>query len=274
MTDDKITWRIVVRKGLPTIVVPFLTVALLIVVIQSSNQEQYASASFNITTKYFLRGFSDPDVLSGLYATLYLTFKGLLIGGGVAAFSFLLLGFFPKVAEFAGVLVNGLRAIPLTLLIPFLGVLPVLYSLPPGMSAALPSKDPAYLIALGSFLYLLIGIVEGIENRARAREAIFKRSVGLTSFQYVRQVLTFEALVSVLPTVRITVLFSLVLAIVLEQVMYYPGVGRLILDKVYGATIENESAGEAMSLLLLVAILGVFLDSCFRILRRIVLRWD
>lgn len=256
-----------------TLIIPIVTVLGLIVIIRISGNIEYESVTVTKICNYFIASLSDHNVLNSVYCTLYVSAKGLLAGIVISLLFFFILGLKPSLAKHFIISLNGIRAIPLTLLIPFLGILPVILAFPPGIREHLPSKDPAYLIATGAFLYIIIGAVDGIENRLLDRQMFFKNIVGLSNSEYFFKILFFESLPSFFTALRLATLFALVIAIVLEQLIYYPGIGRMIMDKITQATTDSDLAAQAVSLLLLVAFLGVLIDSVHRIIKSLISKW-
>jgi ABC-type nitrate/sulfonate/bicarbonate transport system permease component len=216
----------------------------------------------------------DPVEIIGLYSTLWVTAKSFVVGGLLAAVAGIILSCWPIVSERAMFFVHALRAVPLTLLIPFTTVCPVFLVLPPGVTSTAPSRDPAVLVALGTFLYLLVGVSEGIAGRDHERERILKRVRRLSHWDYVRVALFWEALPSVVTAARVALLFALVLSIVLEQLLQYPGVGLRIQELMMNANPYERLGSRALALIVIVAGLGVVLDWGLRRLRRRVGRWQ
>lgn len=243
-------------------------ICLLAFVLHGHDPLRFAGATPEIIWRALVRLVIERETLSGVYFTLYFAVKGLAVGL-LAAFAVgALLGLAPSKVEFVIPVLNALRAIPLTLLIPFLVAFPVLAAYPPGMHGDLPARDPGYLIGLGTFLYLLVGIVEGIANRSQEREAIFKVIWRFGRFKYLFLVLVPEVIPSFLTALRLAALFSLVLAIVFEQLIQMPGVGRMIQQRMSDSTYTNLLEAEALALLFLVALLGIAIDVAFLGLRK------
>ena len=172
--------------------------------------------------------------------------------------------------------INGVRAIPLTLLIPFLGAIPFIkFALyPPGITTDPPNKELAYLIALGCFLYFIIGISDGIENRNINRELYFRKTLGFSRLKYFKNVLVYEILPYFLTAFRLGFIFSLVLAIVLEQLMLYEGIGYLTLIIYSEIDLDNNNAAQAVSLLFIVSSIGVLIDLFYRFARMKIVSWE
>ena len=236
--------------------------------------DRYEAATIHSVGAALATLVEEPAYWRRVYATLYLTAKGFGAGLIVAALGGIAIGLAPKVADRVVIALNGVRAVPLTLLIPFMGVMPVLFPFPPGVESHEPSKDPAYLIALGTALYILVGIAEGVDQRDRERERIARRVYGLSRLQYLYRIALPEALPNTLTACRLAALFALVLAIVLEQLLQYPGVGLLISEMLYEDTEFDDLEAQAIGLLLVVALIGIAIDGAYWVSREIVLRWQ
>jgi nitrate/nitrite transport system permease protein len=212
------------------------------------------------------------DAGKQLSCTLYVTVKGMLMGSFMAAAVGFALGIFPAMVPRCIHAVNALRAIPLTLLLPFLVALPTWLPFPPWLQEyyerGTPEKDPAYLIALGSFLYLVIGIAEGVRHRSTERESVFRRVVGFNRLRYLFLILIPEAMPHVLTAARLATLLSLVLAIVFEQILQVQGIGYLIQTKMNGVEPQNMLVADVLALLFIVALVGVLIDSAFVTIRK------
>lgn len=210
-------------------------------------------------------------------STLYLAIKGFVIGVGLAILGGLIVGLRPASARRAITALNSLRAIPLTLMTAVLAVLPAWGHVAPWFDADAPDKDPSILIALGCFLYISVGIADGISQRSAEREQLFRQVLGLSRGQYLRLVLSREAMPSLITASRVALLFALVLAIVFEQLLNYPGAGRQVWRWMNDAGTARSSPypeAQALALLLLVAALGILLDLAFVALRGLALRWQ
>lgn len=217
---------------------------------------------------------TDMPFYCAIYCTLYLSLKGLFIGLICAGFFGTILGVYPELIPRFVPISNAIRAIPLTLLIPFLVTIPVFFPFPPGINEDKPFKDPAYLIALGTFLYILIGFAEGIARRDTEREKIVKKIFGFRRFKYFRTVLFFEVLPHVLTAVRLAILFAFVLAIVLEQLIQYPGIGKMISQKMADSNYNNKLEAEGLALLTIVAFVGIVVDRFYLLLRKKLVTWE
>ena len=141
-------------------------------------------------------------------------------------------------------------------------------------AGSVPARDPSYLIGLGAFLYLVIGMVEGTSHRSIERERIFRRIWKYGRLKYLTQVLVYESLPGVLGALRLAILLSLVLAIVFEQMLQLPGIGRLIANRLAESNYTNQLEAEALALLFLVALIGIAIDFSFVSLRRLVVKWS
>ena len=209
-----------------------------------------------------------------LYCTLYLAFKGLVCGSVLAFLVGAVLALSPNAVSYWVHLINAIRAVPMTLLIPFLITLPVVLPYPPLIKQDIPSYDPAYLIALGTFIYILIGIAEGIGNRNREREAVFKKIYHFSSAKYLYCVLIPEIMPPILTAARLATLMSFVLAIVFEQLTQYPGIGRCITQKLGDSSRGDNNAAEALALLGCVCFVGIVIDALFVYVRKTFISWD
>lgn len=261
--------RYVVVDVLVAVFAPLGVVAALVAAIVFLDNPAYVDVGFQEVFSSLFAGIKDGDVLRALWATLYLAGRGLVLGLIGAAAVILVAGLWPNLSTGWLSIFNSLRAVPLTLLIPFLAVVPLFPALvqPPGLTSHIPGRDPAYIIALGSLLYMIIGAAEGIDQRNSTREGVFRRHVGLGRFSYFREVLIYEMTPSLLGMLRVTVLFALVLAIVLEQLIAYPGIGRLIQQKASSQYAGGSDFSESIALLYWVGLVGTLIDLAFRRLR-------
>ncbi|MFW9969642.1 MAG: ABC transporter permease [Candidatus Odinarchaeota archaeon] len=211
-----------------------------------------------------------------IYCTLFLALKGVILGLVFTSVFGLYLGLFPAHNNSFINFINGLRAIPLTLLIPFIGAIPFLaFALyPPDVKEDSLSKEPAYLIAIGCFLYFIIGISDGIENRKKLRQLYFTKTLNFSRFKYFKSVIFYEVLPYFLTSLRLGFIFSLVLAIVLEQLIPYEGIGRLIVNTFSERNIGTMHAAQTVALLFIVAVIGVLFDIIYRFIRIKIVSWE
>lgn len=173
-------------------------------------------------------------------------------------------------------LLNSTRSVPLTLLVPFLALLPIMKPglFPLGITFDETSKDPAWLIALGVFVYLVIGILDGIRHRDPERERILIRVAKMGRVRYLMSCLFWEALPRTLTATRLALLFSLVLAIVLEQLVEYPGVGmRLTYWSNQISYAGDHPEAKLIALMMIIALIGIFIDLAFSLLEARLDRW-
>lgn len=256
---------------------PAVVVFVLVLIFQGRDSSESSLITLEYVFKYIVQAVGDSKVLLAFWATLHLAARGLLIGLVLSSFIIVLIGISSKWSRGWISVINSLRAIPLTLLIPFIYIIPVIswLVLPPCLNEHQPDRDPAYIIALGTIFYVVIGAAEGIHSRNETREGIYKQQVGMSNLQYFRYVLRYELTPSVLSMLRITILFALVLAIVLEQLIPYPGIGRMIYEKSLTLHIQNSIGfAQSISLLYWVGFLGTSADALFRYLRRKLVSWE
>lgn len=266
-------WRLIVGILL-AFLSPFIIVSIIILGIKIKASPIYSDVSFYNVLYHIVWIIRDTEVPRAFWATIYLAVRGLVMGLSIAIVIIIIAGKWPKWSWLWISIVNSLRAIPLTLFIPFLFIIPVYSTLiePPWISLGyLPARDPAYIIALGTLLYLLIGASEGIDQRDNTRECIYKKHLKLSSFQYFRNVLIFEMTPSLLSIFRLTFLFALVLAIVLEQLIPYDGVGRMIQTKASSGVNE---VSESLALLYYVGLIGTLADLFFIYIRKYFIPWE
>lgn len=220
--------------------------------------------------------FSDNTRLDAIYCTLYLCTKGFAFGLGLALVVGVVVGLRPSLAHPFQTVLNTTRSVPLTLLVPFLVLVPIMPPsvLPWSVNFDPPNKDPAWLIGLGVFVYLVIGMIDGIHHRNTERELILIRIVKMSRWRYLRVCLFWEALPRALTAMRLALLFSLVLAIVLEQLVLYPGAGSLLANW-FGQIAHNGSHPEAkaIALMIVIAAVGITIDLVFSSFEHLLDRW-
>ncbi len=262
------------KKLIPLVplLTPVITLFILFFLFKYGNDQDMRSITLKGCFLSLFKSIFDFKIWTKLYFTLFIALKG-IFGGLLAAIIFgCFVSFFPKVTKSFTYLLNGWRAIPLTLLIPFLTVFPTIFVLPFGFSHFHSfNRDPAILISIGAFQYLFLGILDGIDKRNIIREKYFISSQEYSRIWYVKKILIFEILPPFLYSLRLSILFSLVLAIVLEQLITYPGIGQFIYE--LSSTHGTFQAMQMIGLLTLVAYLGVFVDIFFKITSNYLLRW-
>lgn len=260
-------------------------------VLQQDGAQRYEQATWTEVCRELLRALSgDGSWASGppqasvyalMYSTLFLALKGFVMGLLMAVVCGVAIGLRPPLARRVITALNSLRAIPLTLLTVVLAVLPAWTRWPlvaPGLNVDPPDKDPAVLIALGCFLYISVGIAEGISQRNVEREQFFRHVLCLRSRKYLSIVLAREALPHLITACRVALLFSLVLAIVFEQLLNYPGAGRQVWNWMNDAGTATKVGpfpeAQALALVIIIALTGMLLDFAFVAARKHVLRWQ
>ncbi|MBK9961570.1 MAG: hypothetical protein IPP06_09670 [Saprospiraceae bacterium] len=252
--------------------VPLVTLLILFVLVKSSNNLKLVNVTLSDCFQSFLKILIDSEVWKAIYLTLYFAFKGIAIGL-LAAFTFgLAVGFFPSSTKLVVYFLNGWRAIPLTLLIVFLKFLPTnIFLYPPGIEYDKLNLDPSWIIAIGSFQYLLLGIIEGIDHRSLVRERVFISIKGFSKFWYLRKILFFEVLPYFIYALRISILFSVVIAVVLDSLLFTGGIGHLVFQNKYND--DSYSILNNIGMLTIVAYLGVFIDLVYKRFSSHLLRW-
>lgn len=211
-----------------------------------------------------------------IYGTVFLAFKGFVVGLLLSVVLGTPAGIFPGIANKSMIIINSFRSLPLTLLLPFLFLMPAIWpSGPPGLHASLPNKELAWLVGLGVSLYVVIAWTEGITQRNKTREMVYKKLYGYGRARYLFYVLSIEMLPSVLTGIRIAALFALVLTVVLEQLVEYPGMGNQIWKwfNETGESIPEHPEANAIAMLVCLAIIGIVVDSSIRVLRHYLLFW-
>ncbi len=240
------------------------------------NADLYPKATFAEVGTELAATFTDHHRLQALYCTLYLCAKGFLSGLCASAFVGGLIGVRPTLARSFQTVLNTARSVPLTLLVPFLVLIPIM---PPGVlpwtvTLDSPNKDPAWLIALGVFVYLVIGIIDGINHRDPERERILIRVVKMGRWHYLRACLFWEALPRTLTATRLALLFSLVLAIVLEQLVQYPGAGGQLANWFAQVSYHGDHPeAKVIALMMIIALVGIVIDLAFSSLESYLDRW-
>ena len=209
-----------------------------------------------------------------LLCTLYITSKGFATGLIGALCVGAILAVVPRISNWLTSALNGIRAVPLTLLVPFLGMLPVILVLPPGVDRHSPHADPAVLIAVGVALYIVVGIAEGISHRSRERERIYVCLHRWGRARYIWHVLVPEILPTAMPAARLALLLSLVLAVVLEPLLLYPGIGATMFERVAQFNDKTtEPEAQAIVIFVIVAAFGFLLDGVYWGMRHWLLSW-
>lgn len=211
-----------------------------------------------------------------IYGTVFLAFKGFVVGLLLSVVLGAPAGIFPEFANKSMIIINSFRSLPLTLLLPFLVLMPAIWpSGPPGLHASLPNKELAWLVGLGVSLYVVIAWTEGITQRNKTREMVYKKLYGYGRVRYLFYVLSIEMLPNVLTGIRIAAVFALVLTVVLEQLVEYPGMGNQIWKwfNETGASIPEHPEANAIAMLVCLAIIGIVIDSSIRVLRHYLLFW-
>lgn len=203
--------------------------------------------------------------------TLYVVLKGSLIGIFMAWVVGVVIGVWPALARYVAVCLNAMRAVPLTMLTPFLIAAPALFVAPPWLGTGTYSRDPALLVALGVFLYVFIGFTDGVARRDMDRYRILSDHHGISGVRYFGMALLHEVMPELLTSVRLAALFALVLAVVLDLPCNYPGVGMFITERVSDASGDRES--QALGMMLMTSYLGVGIDSILVAVSAYVLRW-
>lgn len=251
-----------------------LTLIILFLLYKGGNSIFSKEVTLLGTFKAFIDVSVDGEIWKELYFSTYSAIKGFLIGAVLAILFGIVLGILPKSKPLITNLLNSWRAIPLTLLIPFLTFIPAIAVIPLfAKNFNAPNRDLSVIIAIGSFQYMLLGIIEGISKRSKIRENFYVNVAKHNRLWYIWNILRFEIMPFFLHSIRMAIIFSIVLQIVLEQIIPYEGIGRNIYNLSNGSQ-RGETTMRMIGLMVFVAYFGIFVDRGFRWLIRKSTRWS
>lgn len=268
---NKMTKHIVITVSVFLCV--FMGIVSIATVLNSYDEIRYQGATFNGLIESLNRVLNDAETYRSLSYTLYLTLKGFFVGCIFAVLIVFVLGSFPEYVGWVMPIFSSMRAIPMTLLVPVLVALPKVFVLPPGSDLRNPSRDPFYLISIGTFLYVIIGFAEGVSNIDKERINIGKKIFKFDRMKNLWNIVFFDALPYILSSVRMALLFAFVLAIVLEQLVQYPGIGLLISNNLAnsGSVGNGMTEADALVQIFIVAITGIIIDVFYLFLKNMLI---
>lgn len=197
------------------------------------------------------------DVIGPLSETLARLAQGFAIGAAVAIVAGLCMGYFPAVHDLLEPLVELIRPLPKSALIPVL----ILF-----LGLGEPMKVTS--VALAVFFPVLIATIQGV----RGVDPVLldaARTFGHSNLRILTRIILPASLPFVLAGMRISLGLGLVLATLSEMLAGTGGVGFLILDMQRGFRVRQMYAW-----IVVLAVVGLALNSLFLALESLLLRWQ
>jgi len=208
--------------------------------------------------KALLRILSTEQIWSDIFATLYRTVLGfslsVLIGTPVG----MLIGYSSTARNTFESLVDFLRSIPATALLP-------LFIICLGIGDA----GKIALVVFASTLIITIYTMLGVKNCSKTRQ-LFAKTVGASQMDIFRKIVFFEALPSTFAGLRTSISLALVLVIVAEMIMMggKAGLGGRIYLARYGSDYT-----EMYALIVICGLIGYGLNKGFQALGNKFIHW-
>jgi ABC-type nitrate/sulfonate/bicarbonate transport system permease component len=197
------------------------------------------------------------EVLGPLSETLARLAQGFVIGGAIAIATGLAMGYFPAMHDLLEPLVELVRPLPKSALIPVL----ILFL---GLGEAMKVTS----VALAVFFPVLIATIQGV----RGVDPVLldtARTFGHGNLRILARIILPAAMPYVMAGLRISLGLGLVLATLSEMLAGTGGVGFLILDMQRAFRVRQMYAW-----IVILAVVGLLLNSLFLALERFLLHWQ
>jgi ABC-type nitrate/sulfonate/bicarbonate transport system permease component len=197
------------------------------------------------------------EVLGPLSETLARLAQGFVIGGAIAIATGLAMGYFPAMHDLLEPLVELVRPLPKSALIPVL----ILFL---GLGEAMKVTS----VALAVFFPVLIATIQGV----RGVDPVLldtARTFGHGNPRILARIILPAAMPYVMAGLRISLGLGLVLATLSEMLAGTGGVGFLILDMQRAFRVRQMYAW-----IVILAVVGLLLNSLFLALERFLLHWQ
>jgi ABC-type nitrate/sulfonate/bicarbonate transport system permease component len=207
--------------------------------------------------------FGDLSVLTEMIICLLITFKyiiiSLLIGVLIGYFLGIIISLYPKLKHFTYDYLNGIKSVPVTILLPLLIAIFGIYYF------SIPT------ISLPIAAIMAVNIGQASEKVNKNRQSIVKL-LSITKFDYWLHILRWETLDDLFASLRIVITYAIALQIAFEYFLaHLKGIGRYIY-LVYNGSRDNK-LGETYAAIILVAFIGILLIKILDIYSKKALKW-
>lgn len=209
------------------------------------------------------KAYINPNVVVEMLIALSTTLKyvaaSLILGISIGYCLGIIIGLTPKVKSFSYSYLNGIKAIPVTVLLPlFLAVFGY-------------QKFPIPIIAVPITAIIAVNIAQACEKTNVNRQSLAKL-LAISKFNYWLHILRWETLDILFASLRIVITYALALQIAFEYFLQHTkGIGEWIYRTDYGQG-ENY-LGNMYSAVILVAFVGIMFIKLLDLISKHQLKW-